>query len=72
MNNMNENEEHLFELKYLEEISELFNEFKELDNYYGLDIFHKDFSGYFEFMKSNVIIYEFAEDEISDEEFSED
>ena len=38
---MNESEENLFELKYLEGISELFNELKEMDNYYGLNLFKK-------------------------------
>ena len=33
---MNESEETLFELKYLEGISELFNELKEMDNYYNM------------------------------------
>ena len=72
MSHMTESEERLFDLKYLEEISELFNEYKETDNYYGLDIFKGDFNEYFEFIKHNVIIHEFNEDIISDDEYSED
>ena len=68
---MSETEEQLFDLKYLEEISELFNEYKETDNYYGLDLFKDDFNRYFEFIKHNVIIHEFNEDILSDDEYSE-
>mgnify|MGYP001183862515 CR=1 FL=1 len=71
MNHMTETEEELFDLKYLEEISELFNEYKETDNYYGLDLFKDDFNKYFEFIKHNVIIHEFNEDILSDDEYSE-
>tara|TARA_B100002019_G_scaffold248159_1_gene226966 strand:+ start:87 stop:539 length:453 start_codon:yes stop_codon:yes gene_type:complete len=71
MNHMSETEEQLFDLKYLEEISELFNEYKETDNYYGLDLFKDDFNEYFEFIKHNVIIHEFNEDILSDDEYSE-
>ena len=39
MGHMNETEEQLFDLKYLEEISDLFNECKKMDNYYGLNLF---------------------------------
>lgn len=72
MDHMTENEEQLFELKYLEEISELFNEYKETVNYYGLELLNSDFNEYFEFIKHNVIVHEFNEDIISDDEYSED
>lgn len=67
---MNESEEFLFELKYLEGISELFNELKEMDNYYGLNLFKNNYCEFYEFIKKNVIIYEFSdeEDEFSDNE----
>ena len=67
---MNESEENLFELKYLEGISELFNELKEMDNYYGLNLFKKNYCEFYEFIKKNIIIYEFSdeEDELSDNE----
>lgn len=71
MNHMTHSEEELFDLKYLEEISELFNEYKETVNYYGLDLFKSDFNEYFEFIKHNVIIHEFNEDILSDDEYSE-
>ena len=69
---MNEYEEDLFDLKYLEELSELFNEFKGMDNYYGLDLFKDDFSEFFEFIKRNVVIHEFSDDESDDDELHED
>ena len=72
MDHMSETEEQLFDLKYLEEISELFNEYKETVNYYGLELFKSDFNAYFEFIKHNVIIHEFNEDILSDDEYSED
>lgn len=72
MSHMTHSEEQLFDLKYLEEISELFNEYKKTDNYYGLDIFKGDFNGYFEFIKRNIVIHEFDEDILSDDEYSED
>ena len=67
---MNESEEFLFELKYLEGISELFNELKEMDNYYGLNLFKNNYCEFYEFIKKNIIIYEFSdeEDELSDNE----
>ena len=72
MNHMSETEEDLYDLKYLEEISELFNEYKETDNYYGLDLFKSDFNELFEFIKINTIIHEFDNDILSDDEYSED
>ena len=66
---MNESEEDLFELKYLEGISELFNELKGMDNYYGLNLFKENYCDFYEFIKKNIIIYEFSdEDEIVDED----
>jgi len=68
MIHMTDSEEDLFDLKYLEEISELFNEFKEINNYYGLDLFRDDFNEYFEFLKQNVVIHEFPDEETLDDE----
>ena len=42
MNDMTETEGDFFDLKYLEEISDLFNEFKGMDNYYGLNLLKKN------------------------------
>ena len=64
---MNETEEQLFDLKYLEEISDLFSECVEMDNYYGLNLFRDDFNEYFEFIKQNVVIHEFPDEELNDE-----
>ena len=64
---MNESGEDLFELKYLEGISELFNEFKEMDNYYGLNLFKDNYCDLYEFIKKNIIIYEFFDDEFKSE-----
>ena len=59
-----------FELKYLEEISILFNELKGMDNYYGIDLFKKDYCDYFEFIQNHVVIHEFSDDVLSeDDEF---
>ena len=71
MSNMSDSEKDLFELKYLEEISNLFNEFKGMDNYYGLDLFKNDFTEYFEFIKQNVVIQEFPDIETSGDELYE-
>ena len=68
---MIDSEEDLFDLKYLEEISGLFGELKGMDNYYGLDLFKDDYSEYFEFIKNNVVICEFIDDELSDNELGE-
>jgi len=64
---MNDSEENLFELKYLEEISGLFNEFMGMNNYYGLNLFKDNYCDFYEFIKKNIIIYEFF-----DEEFKSD
>jgi hypothetical protein len=53
-----------FELKYLEEISSLFGELKEIDNYYGSDLFKKDYYDYFEFIQNQVSIHEFCDDDV--------
>ena len=53
---MNESEENLFELKYLEGISELFNELKEMDNYYGLNLFKKNYCDFYEFNFVNLLL----------------
>lgn len=72
MNYMGESEEELFDLKYLEEISELFNEFKTIDNYYNTEIIKGDFNDLFEFIKSHTIIEEFSDDEFSEDDLQED
>ena len=54
------------------EYDRVFNEYKETDNYYKLELFKDDFNRYFEFIKHNVIIHEFNEDILSDDEYSED
>lgn len=71
MNNMTESEEDFFELKYLECVNDLFLSLKRIDNYYRLELFNGDFNELFEFIKRNVIIHEFMDDEISDSELSE-
>ena len=53
-----------FELKYLEEISSLFGELKGIDNYYGSDLFKKDYYDYFEFIQKYVLIHEFYDDDV--------
>ena len=68
MNDMTETEEDFFDLKYLEEISNLFGEFKGMDNYYGLNLFKKDYCDLHEFIKSKVVIYEFDDDDEFDDE----
>ena len=61
---MTEREEYLFELKYLECVNDLFLSLKKIDNYYGLDLFKDDFNELFEFIKQNVVIHEFSDDEL--------
>jgi len=68
MIHMNETEEQLFDLKYLEEISDLFSECVEMDNYYGLNLFRDNFNEYFEFIKQNIIIHEFPDEELNDDD----
>ena len=67
---MSVSEEELFELKYLEEINELFLSLKRLSDYYGLKLCDDNLMDYFEFIKHNVVIHEFSEDELSDEDDS--
>jgi len=69
---MSVSEEELFDLKYLEEISDLFNEFKTIDNYYNTEIIKGDFNDLFEFIKSHTIIEEFSDDEFSEDDLQED
>ena len=71
MNDMTETEEDFFDLKYLEEISDLFNEFKGMDNYYGLELLKKNYNDLLDFIKENVVVYEYDEDELSDNELQE-
>ena len=68
MNNMTERQEELFDLKYLEDINELFLSLKEIDNYYNTDIIHGDFNELFDFIKDKVIIEELNNDECSDDD----
>jgi len=71
MNDMTETEDDFFDLKYLEEISDLFNEFKGMDNYYGLNLLKKNYNDLLDFIKGNVVVYEFDENELSDNELEE-
>lgn len=67
---MSVSEEELFDLKYLEEINELFLTLKSLSDYYRLKLCDDNFMDYFEFIKHNVVIHEFSDDELSDEDDS--
>ena len=58
----------LFELKYLEEISFLFNVLKGMDNYFGLDLFEDNYCDYFDFIQNHVVIHEFNDDILSEED----
>ena len=64
----NDSELDFFELKYLEEISSLFNELKGMDNYYGIDLFKKDYYDLFEFIQNHVVIHEFSGDILSEDD----
>jgi len=64
----NDSELDFFELKYLEEISSLFNELKGMDNYYGIDLFKKDYYDLFEFIQNHVVIHEFSDDILSEDD----
>jgi hypothetical protein len=66
MNN-DDSELDYFELKYLEEISRLFGELEKMDNYYGTDLFKKDYYDYFEFIQNNVSIREYSDDILEDD-----
>lgn len=59
----------LFELKYLEEISQLFNRLKGMDNYYNLhlNLNDKNFTDLFEFINNHVIIYDNIDEQIDEE-----
>ena len=63
----------LFELKYLEEISQLFNKLKNMDNYYNLDLKLKDknFTDFYDFINDHVIIYDNIDDK-SDEDIDDE
>ena len=67
---MDSEEQGYFELKYLEEINELFNEIKEVNHYFNLRLLdHKTFIDFYEFIQRNVNIYDMYNDEsISDNE----
>ena len=66
MSTMNEYEEDLFELKYLEEISELFNELKEINNFNGLNLLKDNYCEFYEFIKKSVFIYDLDDENDSD------
>mgnify|MGYP001051838574 CR=1 FL=1 len=59
----------LFELKYLEEISQLFNRLKGMDNYYNLhlNLNDKNFIHLFDFINNHVIIYDNIDEQIYEE-----
>ena len=69
---MSVSEEELFDLKYLEEINELFLSLKMFSDYYGLKLCNDNFMDYFEFIKHNVVIHEFSDDEFSEDDLQED
>ena len=50
-------------LKYLEEISQLFNKMKETDNYYGMNLFKANYCVFYEFIRDNVDIYDNINDD---------
>ena len=57
-----------FELKYLEEINELFNEFKEINKYYNLSFLeNQNYCEFYDFIYKNIYIH-ILEDEIDSEE----
>ena len=63
-----------FELKYLEEINELFIDFKEKNQYLGIDLFcHRgdDFMDLFDMIYENIEILK-DEDEINENELNEE
>ena len=62
----------LFELKYLEEISFLFNVLKGMDNYFGLDLFEDNYCDYFDFIQNHAVIHEFSDDIMSEDELHGD
>jgi len=66
-NNNNDSELDFFELKYLEEISSIFNILKGMDNYYGMELFRDDYYDFYEFIQSHVVIHEFNDDVLSDD-----
>ena len=61
----------LFELKYLEEISQLFNRLKRINNYYGLNLYKKNYTDFYDFINDHVIIYDNIDDQ-SDEEIDDE
>lgn len=54
----------LFELKYLEEISELFNELKEINNHLLINLLdRKNYCDFYDFIRKNTLIREFNDEE---------
>ena len=55
-----------FELKYLEEINELFNEFKEINKFYNLSFLeNQNYCEFYDFIQKHINI---LEDDIDSEE----
>jgi len=46
-------------------------EFKWIDNYHSLNLFQDDYCDFLDFIKNKVVIYEFSDEEDSDEEIQE-
>ncbi len=67
----NDSELDFFELKYLEEISSLFGELKGMDNYYGIELFKNDYYDYFNFIQNHVVIHEFSDDILSEDDIND-
>ena len=65
---MTESEEDLFELKYMEDICHLFGKLKEIDDHLGTELLSSDYCPFFDFIKSHVVIQEFPEEEIDEED----
>ena len=50
------------------ELSELFNEFKGMDNYYGLHLLNDNYCSFYEFIQNSVVVVDFDDEIISDGE----
>jgi hypothetical protein len=64
---MNESEEDLFELKYMEDIAHLFGKLKKMDDHLGTDLLSSNYCPFFDFIKDHVVIHEFPEEVICEE-----
>jgi len=66
---MNESEEDLFELKYMEDIARLFGDMKQSDDYYGTGLLlASDYCPFMYFIKDHIVIHEFPEEVICEED----